>query len=397
MRHEADRNEIVVEMIEERTAAGAAVERPAEGMLRQARPVFFGGDLPQLLQAKSEFLRFAALVEAEALQQRLAEVAAGAFGEQRVFRAQLHAAGEAVLVMAVLGHTHVAGGNAHHRAVVIEQNLAGGKAGIDFNAQRFRFGREPAADIAEGDDIVAVIVHQRRHHQTGQTHRGGGRKPIETVVADLGLDRTVFVSPVRNEPVEADGIDDGAREDVRADLGSLLDHDHAGLGRKLFEPDRGREPGGPRADDHHVEFHCVTGRQFVSAHRSSGRRSCSGPTPGIAPRSRVLPETNGGPIPADRAIGRSPRGRGSIGPWCYSNSKDTAILSKRYANRWWSPTDRRYGRRAGLRRHAGATETPDPVFALSTRPRRRAWLPALPHGLTAPGMNRNRDQAAREL
>ena len=176
-----------------------------------------------------------------------------------------------------------------HRAVVIEQHLGGGKAGIDFDAQRFRLGCEPAADIAEGDDIVAVIVHQRRHHQIGQTHRAVRRKPIEAVVADLGLDRTVFVSPVRNEPVEADGIDDGAREDVRADLGALLDHDHAGVGRKLFEPDRGREPGGPRADDHHVEFHRVAGRQFVSAHQSSGRRSCSGPMPGIAPRSRVYP------------------------------------------------------------------------------------------------------------
>ena len=52
---------------------------------------------------------------------------------------------------------------------------------------------------------------------------------------------------------------------------------------------------------------------------------------------------------------------------------------------------------AGQRRHAGATDTPDPLVALSTRAAPQAWLPALPHGLTALGMNRNRDQAAREL
>ena len=204
MHHEADGNEIVVEMIEERTAAGSAVERPAECVLDQARLMFLGRDLPQLLQAKPEFLRCAAFVEAEALQQRLAEIAARAFGEQRVFRAQLHAAGEAVLVMAVLGHTHIAGGNARNRAVVIKQHLGGGKAGIDFDAQRFRLGCEPAADVAEGDDVVAVIVHQRRHHEAGQTHRARGRKPIEAVIADLGLDRRILVSPVRNELVETD-------------------------------------------------------------------------------------------------------------------------------------------------------------------------------------------------
>ena len=137
-------------------------------------------------------------VEAEALQQRLGEVAARAFGEQRVFRAQLHAAGEAVLVLAVLADAHVAGGDAGHRAVVIVQHLGGGKARIDFDAQRFRLGGEPAADIAEGDDVVAVIVHQRRHHEIRQTQRARGDKPIEAVVGDLGLDRRVLAAPVRH-------------------------------------------------------------------------------------------------------------------------------------------------------------------------------------------------------
>src|SRR4051794_628694 len=92
--------------------------------------------------------------------------------------------------------------------------------------------------------------------------------------------------------------------------------------------------------------------------------------------------------PADRAIGRHPRGL--IGP-CYSNSKDTAILSKRYANRWWRPPVGRRGRTVpACRRDRPRLRTFHPRAP-------QAWLPALPHGLTAPGMNRNRDQAAREL
>ncbi len=125
--------------------------------------------LPQLLEADAEFLRLAALVEAETLQQDLAQAAARAFGKQRVLGAQLHAAGEAVLAMAVLGDAHVAGGDAGDRAVGVEQHLGSGKAGIDLDPERFRLARKPATNVAERDDVVAVVAHQRRH----QRHSAG--------------------------------------------------------------------------------------------------------------------------------------------------------------------------------------------------------------------------------
>ena len=92
MHDEADRHQIVVEVIEERAAAGRIVERPAEGVLHQALAVLLRRDLPELLEAEAEFLRLAALGQAELRDQLLAEIAARAFGEQRVFGAQLHAA-----------------------------------------------------------------------------------------------------------------------------------------------------------------------------------------------------------------------------------------------------------------------------------------------------------------
>src|SRR5262249_60208942 len=100
----------------DQAAAGVVVERPAEGVLGQAGMMLFRRDLPQLFQAETEFLRLAAFAEAEALHERLGEAAARALREQRVFRAQLHAAGEAILVVTILGETHVAGGDAGHRA-----------------------------------------------------------------------------------------------------------------------------------------------------------------------------------------------------------------------------------------------------------------------------------------
>src|SRR5262252_2409092 len=197
----------------------------------------------------------------------LGAAAARPLGQQRVFRAQLHAAGEAILVVAILGETHVAGGNAGHRAVAIEQHFGGGKARVDFNSQRFRLGRQPATDITERDHVIAVVVHQRRQHEVRQAHGARCRQPIEAVVAHFGLEWAILAAPIRHQLIEPDGIDHGARENVRADLGPLFDHDHGGIGRKLFEPDRRGEAGGPGADDHDVELHRLAGGRFLCAHR----------------------------------------------------------------------------------------------------------------------------------
>ena len=137
-------------------------------MLHQSLAVFFRRDLPKLLEAEAEFLRIAAFAEAELGDQLLAEIAARAFREQRVLGAQLHAAGEAVLGLAVLADAHVAGGDAGDRAVVVEQHFGGGKARIDLDAERFGLGGEPAADAAERDDEIAVVAHQRRHGEIRQ-------------------------------------------------------------------------------------------------------------------------------------------------------------------------------------------------------------------------------------
>src|SRR5436190_17845877 len=114
MHDEADRYEVVVEVVEERPAAGGVVERPAERMLHQTGPVPVGRDLPELLQAQPEFLRLAAAVEAIARNQRFGERAARTLGEQRVFAAKLHAASEVGAWRAILGDAHVSGGDADH-------------------------------------------------------------------------------------------------------------------------------------------------------------------------------------------------------------------------------------------------------------------------------------------
>src|SRR5262249_56670037 len=68
---EADRNQIFIEMIKERAAASAVVERPAKGVLHQAGVMLFWRHLPELLQPEAEFLRLAALRGAAPMPQPL--------------------------------------------------------------------------------------------------------------------------------------------------------------------------------------------------------------------------------------------------------------------------------------------------------------------------------------
>ena len=231
-------------------------------MLHQALAVLLRRDLPELLRARCRTSAARGRPTDRNLRdQLLAETAARAFGEQRVFGAQLHAAREAVLRLLVLADAHVAGGDAGDRAVVVEQHFGGGEARIDFDAERLRLAGEPAADAAERDDEVAVVAHQRRHGEIRQPDRASCVEPIEAVVGDRGLDRRVLAAPVRQQAVEPGRIDHRAGQDMGADLGALLDDHHGNIRIDLLEADGGGEAGGAGADYHHVEFHRLAGGQ----------------------------------------------------------------------------------------------------------------------------------------
>src|SRR5262249_29128206 len=70
MNDEADRHQIVVEVIEERAAARVPVERPPEGVLHEPGQMLVRRNLPELLEPETELLRLAVLVETETLEQQ---------------------------------------------------------------------------------------------------------------------------------------------------------------------------------------------------------------------------------------------------------------------------------------------------------------------------------------
>ncbi len=153
-------------------------------------------------------------------------------------------------------------------------------------------GAEPATDIAERDDVVAVIVHQRRHQGIRKTNRTGRTEEKELVVGDGRLERMVSLfAPAGDQPVDTDRIDHGTGQDMCADFSTLFEHDDGEVRIDLFQPDRCRETGRACAHDHDVEFHAFAFRQFhLGAHSSFLARRCFPPSSLTKPNRIVEPK-----------------------------------------------------------------------------------------------------------
>ena len=183
-------------------------------------------DLPKLLEPDAVLLRLAIGVEFEGVDELLGEGAARAFGDQRVFAVQRHAAHEFALGLAVAADAEVSGCDAGHVALAVREDFGAGKAGIDFDAQLLGLRGKPAHHVAKAHNIVALVRHQRRHQEMGYVDVAVGSEIEKAVLGDvLRYGRALF-APVGKQRVEADRIDDRAGEDVGARFRALFEHHH---------------------------------------------------------------------------------------------------------------------------------------------------------------------------
>jgi len=257
--HEAQRDLVVLQVVEEAAAEGGVVHRPAGGVHHQAGLGLGRVDLPQLLDADGKALRVLVGIQPVLGDQLLAQVAARALGEHRVLAQQLHAELEVRAGLAVLLDAQVAGGHPAHAPLLVIQHLGGREAGEDLHAQCLGLLRHPAHHVAQRDDVAAVVVEVARHQPDGQAARAGFGQRQHLVAGDRLVQRRAQFLPVREQLVHRARVHHRAGEDVRAGLGTLLEHAHGDLltpfGGDLLQPDGGREPGRAGAHDHDVVLH----------------------------------------------------------------------------------------------------------------------------------------------
>ena len=218
-----------------------------------------GVDLPHFLDAQAVGLRVLAVVELVLGDELAAEVAARAFGKDRVLAVQLHAQLEVLGRFAVLADAHVAGGHAAHLAVVGVEHLGRRKAREDFHAQVLGLLRQPLGEGAQADDVVAVVLEALGQEHVGRAHAAAFAQEHHRVVGDRLVQRGAEFFPVGQQLVQRARVHDGARQDVRAGLGALFEHHHRDfflvLRGQLLQADRGGQAGGAAADHDHVVFH----------------------------------------------------------------------------------------------------------------------------------------------
>ncbi len=221
-------------MIEERAAGvfGADhVQRPAGGVHHQPLLVLARVDLPDFLDADAVVLHIGFAIQVETLDQLLADVSAAALGEQGVLGAQFHARRiQAFLGVALAVHAQIARDDAAHHTGVVEQRFLGGEAWIDFHAEVFGLLRQPAAQVAQRDDVVALVVHGLGHEQVGHLDRAARVfEHIDVVAFDFGVQRRAEGFPVGEQLIQRTGFEHRAREDVGAHFRAFLDHADADL------------------------------------------------------------------------------------------------------------------------------------------------------------------------
>jgi DNA polymerase len=147
--HEADRD-LVVRLMIDPAAAPSIGQGPALRVNNLAGLVLGGIDIPQFLDADAVDLRLAITLEVEDALHLLGEVAARALCKESVAGVQLHAGLVVGSVRTVARHAHVAGRDALHRAVLVEQHFGRRETwGRSRRPERFRPApRASAAQIA---------------------------------------------------------------------------------------------------------------------------------------------------------------------------------------------------------------------------------------------------------
>ena len=122
---------------------------------------------PELFNANAVALCIAGLVQLEAFGQLTAQMAARTFRKNRVGRQQFHTGLVVGGVSAIAGDSHITGQDTAHCAVFGIQNVGSRKAGENIYAQRFSLLSHPLHDIAQADNIVAMVLEAIRQQPHG--------------------------------------------------------------------------------------------------------------------------------------------------------------------------------------------------------------------------------------
>ena len=159
--HETDRQPSVGHRVDEPAAELVVPQRIAERVDDGAGREAIGRHLPQLLEADRELLGLSSPAELKTPQQLLGQVAAHAVAEDRDLGVDVDAGSNPALCSPCRPMPRSPVATPITRGAVDEDVLPG-EAGEEIDAVPFGLLRQPAYELVQRDDVVAVIAQRRR-------------------------------------------------------------------------------------------------------------------------------------------------------------------------------------------------------------------------------------------
>ena len=213
-------------------------------------------DFPKFLDADAIGLRIGVFAQIELFNQLFRQRSTATFGKEGVFGVQFHARFVVRARRAITLQTHIAGGDALDRSILVKQNFGGGETRINFNAKGLGLFAKPTADIAKADDVIALVMHLWRGWQLFRTRFA---QHHELVFTGGDIQRRTAFFPVREKFIHGAWLHHSTRKGMCANLGTFFHHTDGDffflfLG-ELHQFDGRRQTGHTGTDDNHVKFH----------------------------------------------------------------------------------------------------------------------------------------------
>jgi len=120
---------------------------------------------------------------------------------------------------------HIAGGDTLDAVVILIKNFGRRKTGKNFGTQLNCLFSQPTTQIAQGDDVVAVVVHRPWQQQSRKAKRcpGSGEK-IDIVTGDSGIQRCASFFPIREKLIQRGRLEYRTGQDMGANFGAFLQY-----------------------------------------------------------------------------------------------------------------------------------------------------------------------------
>ena len=185
----------------------------------------------------------------------LGDRAAASFGEHGEVRQDIHAGLVVRTRRAVAQQAHIAHPHPLDGARVVEQRFGSGEAGEQIDAQALGFGCEPGRELAQRDDIVAVVVDRRAgghrlRHDFDEKIRNRLEGPrlgehAKIVFARGNLHARVLRRPFGQQLSSGPGSITAPDKRMRTYRRGLFQHAYALLGVSCFRRIAQARPAGP--------------------------------------------------------------------------------------------------------------------------------------------------------